>query len=82
MRPNTPHIVYTMDASICLGGHFYAASTLRDTCFGIFQTFVSGNSITNASLFATSRDILIRYAILIEKVLVREQIDDSDQGII
>jgi hypothetical protein len=48
MRPNTPHVVFTAEHSVCFGGHFYATSTLRDTCYGMFHTFVAGSIMTNA----------------------------------
>jgi hypothetical protein len=48
MRPNTPHVVFTAEHSVCLGGHFYATPTLRDTCYGIYHTFVAGSLVTNA----------------------------------
>lgn len=48
MRPNTPHVVFTAEHSVCIGGHFYATSTLRDTCYGMYHTFVAGSIVTNA----------------------------------
>jgi hypothetical protein len=48
MRPNTPHVVFTAEHSVCLGGHFYATSTLRDTCYGMMHTFIAGSLVTNA----------------------------------
>ena len=48
MRPNTPHVVFTAEHSVCFGGHFYATSTLRDTCYGMMHTFVAGSIVTNA----------------------------------
>jgi hypothetical protein len=48
MRPNTPHVVFTAEHSVCMGGHFYATSTLRDTCYGMMHSFVAGSLITNA----------------------------------
>lgn len=80
MRPNTPHAVYTIEPSICLGGHFYAAATIRDTCIGIFQTFIAGFVITNASLFSASRNIFIRMAILFEQSLVEELSRNPNDG--
>ena len=48
MRPNTPHVVFTAEHLVCLGGHFYATSTLRDTCYGMMHTFIAGSLVTNA----------------------------------
>jgi hypothetical protein len=49
MRPNTVHVVFTAEHSVCRGGHYYATSTLRDSCYGIIHTFVAGGLTTNAS---------------------------------
>jgi hypothetical protein len=49
MRPNTPHVVFTPEHSVCRGGHFYATPTLRDTCYGLIHTFTAGAWVTNAS---------------------------------
>jgi hypothetical protein len=49
MRPNTPHVVFTSESSSCLGGHFIATTTLLDTCYGIFHSFVAGDLVTNAN---------------------------------
>ena len=47
MRLNTPHLVVTPEHAICHGGHFYAMSTIRDTCFRIYHMFVGGSALTN-----------------------------------
>ncbi|KAL0563669.1 hypothetical protein V5O48_018396, partial [Marasmius crinis-equi] len=47
MRPCTPHWVYTLESSLCHGSHFFAGSTMTDTCFGLLHTFTSGFYITN-----------------------------------
>jgi hypothetical protein len=49
MRPNTVHVVFTAEHSVCRGGHYYATSTLRDTCYGIIHTFAAGSMTTNSS---------------------------------
>jgi hypothetical protein len=48
MKPNTPHMVVTPENAICLGNHFIAASSIRETCFGLIHTFVMRGLITNA----------------------------------
>jgi hypothetical protein len=32
-----------------MGGHYYATSTLRDTCYGIIHSFAAGGLVTNSS---------------------------------
>lgn len=47
MRPNTPHMVYTVFDSICHGWHFYTTSTLRDSLYGIVHCFMAQEVVTN-----------------------------------
>jgi hypothetical protein len=47
MRPGTPHVVFTIDHSVCIGGHFLATSTLRDSCYNMMHTFAVGSLTTN-----------------------------------
>lgn len=47
MKPNTPHAVFTTADCICFGGHFYSATNLQDTFFGIVHCFMAGDLITN-----------------------------------
>lgn len=60
MRPNTPHLVVTPEAAICHGGHFYATSTIRQTCHGILHTFIASSLLTNTEHTTASRDLLRR----------------------
>lgn len=60
MRPNTPHLVVTPQASICHGSHFYASSTLRSTCHGILHTFIASSLLTNTEHTTASRELLRR----------------------
>ena len=30
-----------------MGGHFYATSTLRDSCYGLYHDFITGRISTN-----------------------------------
>lgn len=59
MRPNTPHMVFTIEDSICQGSHFYSTSTLTDTFAGIVHCLIAENVVTNTSHFA-SRSLLLR----------------------
>lgn len=59
MRPNTPHMVYTIEDSICRGSHFYATSMLADTLSGIVHCLIADNVVTNTSHVA-ARCLLLR----------------------
>jgi hypothetical protein len=59
MRPNTPHMVFTIEDSICRGSHFYSTSTLTDTFAGIVHCLIADNVVTNTSHYA-SRSLLLR----------------------
>jgi hypothetical protein len=47
MRPNTPHYVLGVENTITFGRHFYATSTISDTCYGILHTFMLNSVVTN-----------------------------------
>ncbi|KAJ2931477.1 hypothetical protein H1R20_g5539, partial [Candolleomyces eurysporus] len=47
MGPARPHAVWTLEPSLCQGGHFIATSTLDKTVAGIVHGFFLGNIITN-----------------------------------
>jgi hypothetical protein len=49
MRPGTPHYVVTLQNSITLGHHFYATSTIRDTCWSLVHRSIMDNAITNTT---------------------------------
>jgi hypothetical protein len=48
MRPATPHYVLMVDDSITYGHHFYCASTISSSVYGIIHSFVLGAAVTNA----------------------------------
>lgn len=72
MRPNTPHLVITPEHAICHGGHFYAMSTIRDTCFGIYHTFVGGTSLTNTEYSLHAQQMLTRMLFFIHNSFVHK----------
>jgi hypothetical protein len=47
MRPNTPHYSLTVDHSITYGRHFYATSTIRDTCWAIVHCTIGQSTLTD-----------------------------------
>ncbi|KAL0057143.1 hypothetical protein AAF712_016230 [Marasmius tenuissimus] len=47
MRPCTLHYVVTLAPSVCHGSHFYTATTMTDTLFGILHLFLHRNHATN-----------------------------------
>lgn len=49
MPPGVLHWVMGTSNAICIGRHFYSASTIRSSIFGIVNTFVLGGSLTNES---------------------------------
>lgn len=63
MQPNTPHAVITPEPTICLGGHFYATSTIQQSIFGWYLTFLA-SSLTNADHLVASQEIFRRLLVL------------------
>ncbi|KAH6869620.1 hypothetical protein BKA70DRAFT_1029423, partial [Coprinopsis sp. MPI-PUGE-AT-0042] len=51
MAPNTMHAVWTMENSICYGGHFYSVATLLPTVVGVIHAFIGEASLTNTDHF-------------------------------
>jgi hypothetical protein len=49
MRPNTPHYVLTAQDAIIYGHHFFSASTVQSTTFGIIHCFIHKYGVTNTS---------------------------------
>ncbi|KAH6910439.1 hypothetical protein BKA70DRAFT_1424106 [Coprinopsis sp. MPI-PUGE-AT-0042] len=47
MAPNTVHAIWTMENSICYGGHFYSVSTLLHTVVGLIHAFIGDDVLTN-----------------------------------
>jgi hypothetical protein len=62
MRPNTPHSVVTIEASICRGGHFLSTSAIRDTVFGYLNSFVGSSLVTNTE-HTSDAQLQFRYLI-------------------
>ena len=47
MPPGVPHWVLSTSNAMCVGRHFYAASTIHLSVLGIVHTFLLSGSITN-----------------------------------
>lgn len=60
MRPSRPHAVVTVEHSVFEGGHFYSWSTMRETCFGIFNALLASRYVTNGQRDWQSRELLRR----------------------
>jgi hypothetical protein len=72
--------VFTLEPSVCRGGHYYATTTLRDTCYGIMHSFASGNICTNTQHTVEAFDLLSRMVSFYEMELIpwdTEPIDDK-----
>jgi hypothetical protein len=60
MKPTTLHYVVTVEDSITYGRHFYSASTISDSVFGLIHSFVVGVGATNTLHEAGTRTFLHR----------------------
>lgn len=58
-RPNTPHYVLTTQHSVALGRHFFAMSSIVDSCHQIIHSFVLRYNVTN-QLHYNTRTLLYR----------------------
>ncbi|TFK59143.1 hypothetical protein BDN72DRAFT_966149 [Pluteus cervinus] len=78
MQPCTPHAVITPKPAICKGGHFYASSTIRRTCYGIFHCFAAGGFITNTEHTNTSRRSIQRIITVYHTIFTQYYLDKQD----
>lgn len=62
MQPNTPHLVFGMEDSICYGSHFYSTMLMQRTLEGVIHSFMLDKFITNTTHLA-SRSLLRRIVI-------------------
>ncbi|KAF8175164.1 hypothetical protein BJ912DRAFT_822666, partial [Pholiota molesta] len=77
MKPNTPHMVYTIENSITHGFYFYSPNTLSDTFYGIVHCLVMGEVITNAS-HPPARALLLRMLHFFHLAFVIREQDYAD----
>jgi len=70
MRPNTVHCVFTLESSICYGGHFYATSAIRASCVGVYHSFIAARIVTNTEHENGSWELLRRLVIHYHQVLL------------
>jgi len=79
MKPNTPHVVFTPEHSIVYGGHFYSASNLQETFFGIVHCFMANDLITNTE-HAKTRRVLLRIMQYFYKCYTLHVDEDGESG--
>ncbi|PPQ76207.1 hypothetical protein CVT26_009208 [Gymnopilus dilepis] len=77
MPPNTPHVIYTPENTICWGGHYYATGTMQSTLFGIVHSFINGQHITDVSHHC-SRLLLRRIICFYYQALIENAIKETD----
>ncbi|KAF9069558.1 hypothetical protein BDP27DRAFT_1402540 [Rhodocollybia butyracea] len=49
MTSSIPHVVLTIESSICEGSHFFFTQRLSEMAFGIFHTFAASGLLTNTT---------------------------------
>jgi hypothetical protein len=81
MRPNTPHVVVTLEHSVFNGGHFYATSTIKQTFYGLIHCLVAKRYISNTS-HAPSRFVLRQMLAFYHTALVIGGIEEDGQSVI
>jgi len=79
MRPNTLHAVFTTEHSVCMGGRYISTSTLRDTCYGILQSFISRKSSTGDGHVREAFMLLARIVAFYSTSLMASEGDSSHQ---
>ncbi|KAG6895992.1 hypothetical protein C0992_011016 [Termitomyces sp. T32_za158] len=79
VRPTTLHAVVNVVPTVVRGGHFYATSTIRATCYGIYDNFVTGSYATNTSHAAASNSLLSRLLDFYYRELVHGEVIETDR---
>ncbi|KAH6876508.1 hypothetical protein BKA70DRAFT_1055008, partial [Coprinopsis sp. MPI-PUGE-AT-0042] len=79
MAPNTLHAVWTMENSICYGGHFYAVPNLLDTVVGLIHAFIGEDFLTNTQ-HVESRFLLRRMVHFFHHAFVVQDGNDVDDA--
>lgn len=77
MRPNTLHAVFTTKHSVSMGGRYISTSTLRDTCYGIFQSFVTRKPLTGDGHVREAFMLLARMVAFYSTSLMASEADGS-----
>lgn len=49
MRPMTPHYVVTTGPSMVFGKHYFCASTLAESCYGVVHSLLEESVLTNTT---------------------------------
>ncbi|KAH6914629.1 hypothetical protein BKA70DRAFT_1094063 [Coprinopsis sp. MPI-PUGE-AT-0042] len=72
MAPNTLHAVWTMENSICHGGHFYSIATMLTTVVGLIHAFIGEADLTNTG-HLPSRLLLRRMVHFFHHIFVTQE---------
>ncbi|KAF9470417.1 hypothetical protein BDN70DRAFT_781157, partial [Pholiota conissans] len=78
IRPNLMRAIYSVDRSLCLGGHHYTTSTMKDTLCGLVHSFVAPDFLTNGEQ-TESRYLLRQMVTFYFLGLVQNKRDDEVQ---
>jgi hypothetical protein len=76
MRPNRPHIAFTLEDCMVLGGHFYSALTLVQSLQAGMREHMHGRSLTNTEHLA-SEMILHRLVWSYHRLIQLAMVDSS-----
>ncbi|KAG6906050.1 hypothetical protein DXG01_016125 [Tephrocybe rancida] len=82
LRPQTLQAVITPLPTVVNGGHFLATSTIRETCFGLYDDFIAGRFITNTNHSSATLTLLTRLLLLYHNSLLNPGRDDVMQTFI
>jgi len=74
MPAGVPHWVLGTSNSICVGRHFYGASTIRSSVITIAHTFLLGGSVTNED-YQETRTLLYQLLVFWSMRLDKTDVD-------
>lgn len=74
MPGGVPHWVLGTSKSMCVGRHFYGASTIRSSVIAIVHTFLLGGAVTNEDALET-RTLLYQLIVFWSMRLDKRDVD-------
>jgi hypothetical protein len=76
MPGGVPHMVLGTSNAVCVGRHFYSASTIRSSVIAIAHTFLFGGAVTNQE-YPDTRTLLYQLLVFWSMRLDKTDVDGA-----
>ncbi|RXW19323.1 hypothetical protein EST38_g6530 [Candolleomyces aberdarensis] len=83
MPPGMLHAVFTLESSVCTGGHYYSWETMEHTLHALIRSMIMSDEIINTEDYADqSRQILLRMmGYLHEEMILNDRTHKDDDNL-